>query len=122
MISCPFCNKLVLDDHSADGEEETVPDNETWDFNCPTYVNVHPGVRWSHYTRRTFQGSWPEYEAIMPPFQIRWWDGLNTLEVRQFNVIPENWRTPVRIHIAHDQSIEDFIKHANRMAKLKAFT
>ena len=124
MITCPLCHKLVYMSHNGATNYNLLlhlEDDQTDDFYCPTHVDVHPGYRWCHYARTTQQGVPPRYEAIIPPFDISWWDGPNHLLVRQFGIEPIDFR----LHRFLYEGVTDwkgFLQACQRFQNLKAFS
>jgi hypothetical protein len=121
MISCPLCKRLVLDGKENEADKVYLHDHELQDFWCPTYVDVHPGVRWCHYYRQTMKGWHPEYIIIVPPFRVTWTTGINWITIQKFNAEPNDWSRCYHIETIKEQTFEDFLKVVDRMKKLKAF-
>lgn len=127
MIICPLCQQLVhLSSVISLPSERYLEDGDLSNFFCPTYVDVHPGYRWCHYSRATSQGShllsgYPLYEAIIPPFSIMWYDGPNRIVVRQFNIEPVDFRLHRFLHEG-TTDWNGFLHTCQRFQKLKAFS
>jgi hypothetical protein len=125
MITCPFCNKLVnLDNtvHRANAPIINLEDNATDDFWCPTNVETYNDFWWCHYSRVTTQGGYPMYEAIVPPFDIRWWDGENRILVRQFGIDPTDFRIHRLIYEAYYTDYNGFLTMCERFQNLRVFS
>lgn len=121
MITCPFCHKPV---HLSQNKRDTssyLKENDTADFYCPTYVDVHEGTRWYHYARRTRQGCHTIYEVILPPFSIWFINGRNHLLVQQFDVGLADWRMHNIIYRKDNATFEDFVQLYDRFKILRAF-
>lgn len=119
MIVCPLCNKLVRNETDT----ACVEDDCLQAFHCPTYIDVHPGVRWCHYQRIVSPTTGLFYITIIPPFYIIWWDDEYQLfDVRVFGYNPNNWRDQRRIHHATGVSNEQRLRRYKKYQKLRAFT
>lgn len=122
MITCPFCQKLVL--RSQDERDTNAflsEEDQTTDFFCPTYVDVAQGRRWCHFDRKTLPAGYVRYEAVIPPFDFLWYPGINLVKVEQFKFLhPEDCESQ---QIYHDQAttLDEFIQICNRFKNLRVF-
>lgn len=122
MITCPLCQHLVHWDNNGDTNIHLVT-GDTSDFYCPTYVDVHHGVRWAHYSRRHITNSNElKYIAIIPPFEIWWTDQEHYLLVKQFGIDPTNYRINKVIYEETNVSPEELTKIYQRFTNLRAFS
>lgn len=123
MITCPLCGKLV---HLARDERDTnsnLSENDKEDFYCPTYTDVHEGIRWAHYYRRHVTNSTElKYIAIIPPFEIWWTDQEQYLLVRQFSIDKQDFRFNKIIYEEENVPFEKLNDIYKRFATLRAFT
>lgn len=122
MIQCPLCQRPVRPDHT-DGFIS--PNDTTSTFYCPTYVDVHDGIRWAHYCRRpVLPASTNEmkYIAIIPPFEIWWTSQEQYLLVRQFNIDPNDFRFNKIIHEEENVPFERLSDIYKRFTNLRAFS
>jgi len=127
MITCPLCQKEVLYNPGyvqAQGltvnlEHETLEDDRTDDFYCPTFVPLFRGHSVSHYTRRTLHGCWPEYQLVAPPFQLIWHEGKNDLNI--FNNLQRGaWPNQPWKSYQH-MTFPDVIRLAKQLHTFRAF-
>ncbi len=123
MIICPLCQKPV---HLSKDERDTstyLTENDTSDFYCNTYVDVHEGVRWAHYVRRHVTTSTElKYIAIIPPFEIWWTDQEQYLLVRQFNIDKQDFRFNKIIYEEENVPFEKLQDIYQRFTNLRAFS
>jgi hypothetical protein len=118
MITCPFCQKHVLDQETMYLEDG----NNVTPFYCPTYVEVAPGRRWCHYHRNVLPTGYLRYEAVIPPFVLLWYPGIKLVKVEQFKFSdPDNWNQEMLLH-EHATTLEDFLHLCNRFQNLRAFS
>lgn len=123
MITCPLCQKHVHLSNDGRDTNTHMTDGDTSDFYCSTYVDVHPGVRWAHYSRRHITNtSELKYIAIIPPFEIWWTDQEHYLLVRQFSIDTNDFRLNKIIYEETNVSLEELPKIYQRFTNLRAFS
>lgn len=123
MISCPLCGKLVHLSNDGRDTSTHLVSGDTGDFYCPTYTDVHDGIRWAHYTRRHIHGSTElKYIAIIPPFEIWWTDQEQYLLVRQFSIDSSNFRINKIIYEEENVPFDKLPEIYQRFTNLRAFT
>jgi hypothetical protein len=123
MITCPLCHQHVHLDNDGRDTNTLLTDNDTSDFYCPTYVDVHQGVRWSHYTRRHVTNSTElKYIATIPPFDIWWTNQEQYLLVRQFNIVADDFRFNKIIYEEENVPFDKIKDIYQRFITLRAFT
>lgn len=141
MITCPICEKLVrvppnvsdmcrgLEKNSLTlpGQEINLRDGSPDDFCCNTYVEVHPGIRWCHYTRFTrhfiSKPSQTIMQAIVPPFEVLWSIDERDLEVQEFQMFdPKTYKFDYKpVYQLDEAGFQDFLRAIKRFKNLRAF-
>lgn len=120
MITCPLCSKGVLQEIHV-GAAATLAYleiDELQDFYCPTILTLgDPPRQESHFHRRTFQGAYPEYSFLLPPFFLSWIAGKNILRI--YNSLSRVEYQPWKY--LDNVIYEDAIQWAKRLSNLKAF-
>lgn len=122
MITCPLCHIPVRMSKDERDTNTLLAEGEKDDFVCPTYVDVHEGVRWAHYTRRHITNSTElKYIAIIPPFEIWWTDQEQYLLVRQFNIDGNDFRFNKIIYEEENVPFDRLESIYQRFTILRAF-
>lgn len=119
MIYCPLCNKQVLDETN----KFPIANNDLCDFYCPTKI-IFTGydrgpLIGSHYYRQTFQGCYPEYGIIVPPFKMVWLDGRKNLKIYDYMKGFRNFDEPNKYFDKIE--LPEVIRKAKQLHALRAF-
>lgn len=125
MITCPLCGKPVHLDNDGRDTNTYLTDTDTSNFYCSTYVDVHTGVRWAHYSRRQVLPAsigGLKYIAIIPPFEIWWTSHDQYLLVRQFNIDSADYRLNKIIYEEENVPFDKLPQIYQRWYNLRAFS
>lgn len=107
---CPLCG------HALIYEEDPVK------LYCPTYTNVHEGVRWCHYDHQPNDKNEVRYIAIIPPFYVQWNSTTNELVIKTFGNYRDDWRQTKDLLTKENVSHDELLNTYERLKKLKVFT
>ena len=122
MITCPLCDREVLEWSSDGYPGEPLPDDSPASFTCPAMETLFVGHRSSHYTRQTkMYGGQHQYILMAPPFQVVWLNGSKNLVIYD-NAGAGKMTFPIKpFHEQEKVEWEEVLHWALRLRNLKAF-
>ncbi len=121
MISCPFCDKLVISSSTSKNIEDE--DNDKDNFFCPTYLQTFPNFDYKpHYGRYRYGEDIIIYTYTCAPHYIEWVELFRETKVFKMSCSPNISLFKYDLQLTIPGGFDDFVKLVNRYKDLIIFS